>query len=129
MTRLPIQEQITFFYTRDLAASSHFYEDVLGLPLALDQGRCRIYRVAGQQAYLGVCEREDAPQEPQRVICTFVTPDVDGWYAHLQFRGVEPEHPPRVNEEYRIYHFFVRDPGGYLVEFQRFMDDPWDHSR
>jgi len=42
---LPIAEQITFLYTRDIAASARFYEEVLGLELALDQGGCRIYHM------------------------------------------------------------------------------------
>jgi hypothetical protein len=31
--------------------------------------------------------------------------------------------PPAHSDTYRIYHCFLRDPNGYLVEFQRF-DDP-----
>lgn len=113
-------QQITFLYTRDLAASSHFYEAVLGLPLVLDQGTCRIYRVA-QGAYLGVCARADAPPGQQSaLIITLVTPDVDGWYERLMAVGLSIEHPPRHNPIYHIYHFFLRDPNGYLVEIQRF---------
>ncbi|NLX37598.1 MAG: VOC family protein, partial [Chloroflexi bacterium] len=29
-----IQQQITFFYTSDLARTAAFYEDVLGLPVS-----------------------------------------------------------------------------------------------
>ena len=47
MNSLPIDSQITFVYSRDLARSSRFYEEVLGFPLAVDQGGCRIYRVLG----------------------------------------------------------------------------------
>jgi catechol 2,3-dioxygenase-like lactoylglutathione lyase family enzyme len=35
MTRPAIDQQITFLYTRDLAATARFYEHVLGLTLAL----------------------------------------------------------------------------------------------
>jgi catechol 2,3-dioxygenase-like lactoylglutathione lyase family enzyme len=38
-----IDQQITFLYTRDLAATAQFYEGILGLKIALDQGDCRIY--------------------------------------------------------------------------------------
>jgi len=34
--------QVTFCYTADFESSTHFYEELLGLPLALDQGACRI---------------------------------------------------------------------------------------
>jgi hypothetical protein len=38
MTNPPIDQQITFLYTPDLTSTSQFYENVMGLPLALDQG-------------------------------------------------------------------------------------------
>ena len=115
--------QITFCYTRDLAAAARFYGNVLGLSLALDQGACLIYRVAAG-AYLGFCTRDDAPR-PDGVILTLITNDVDGWHARLVERGVRFEKPPAHNEKFNIYHCFLRDPSGYLVEIQRFEDPRW----
>ncbi len=66
VSRPSIDQQITFLYTRDLARTAQFYEEVLQLPLTLDQGGCRIYRINGE-AYLGFCERESAPEKPQGV--------------------------------------------------------------
>ncbi|MGC9400318.1 MAG: VOC family protein [Anaerolineae bacterium] len=124
MSPLPITEQITFLYTRDLASTAHFYEEVMALPLVLDQGACRIYRVTGE-AYLGFCERGDAPTRPHGVLFTLVTPDVDGWAEYLRAQGVPFEKPPAFNPDYDIYHCFVRDPNGYIIEIQRFLDDDW----
>jgi catechol 2,3-dioxygenase-like lactoylglutathione lyase family enzyme len=118
-----IDAQITFCYTRDLASTARFYEEVIGLPLVLDQGGCRIYRTTGE-AYIGFCERDTA-QEPRGVILTLVANDVDGWHALLVERGIEFEKPPAHNPEYRIYHCFLRDPNGYLIEIQRFDDAGW----
>lgn len=122
---LPVSQQITFLYTQDMAKTVPFYEDVLGLPLALDQGGCRIYRVLGGSAYLGICQRP-TPKAADGVIFTFVTQEVDAWYTHIISKGVACEDAPRINAEYGIYHFFVRDPNGYLIEVQRFLDDAWD---
>lgn len=122
---LPISQQITFLYTQDITKTAPFYEDVLGLALVLDQGGCRIYRVMDGTAYVGICQRA-TPSPPDGVIFTLVTPDVDGWYAHITGQGVTCEHAPRINTEYGIYHFFVRDPNGYLIEVQRFLDEAWD---
>lgn len=118
---LPISQQITFLYTRDLMATAQFYEQVLGLDLVVDQGTCRIYRVSAD-GWVGFCERVEAPEKPQGIIFTIVTPDVDGWYARLAERGVVFEKPPQDNPQYRIYHCFLRDPNGYLIEIQRFWD-------
>lgn len=111
---------LTFLYTRDLAATAHFYEEVLALPLVRDQGTCRIYSVG--RGYVGFCTRADAPTQPQGVILTLVTDDVDGWFRRLQAADVTVEKAPAQNPTYDIYHCFLRDPNGYLLEIQRFND-------
>lgn len=124
MSNHPIDQQITFLYTPDLTATSQFYENVIGLPLALDQGSCRIYTTA-QNSYLGFCEHLEGDIERSNIIITLVTEDVDGWYAALQEKGVSFEKPPALNPRYQIYHCFLRDPNGYLIEIQRFEDPRW----
>jgi catechol 2,3-dioxygenase-like lactoylglutathione lyase family enzyme len=124
MTRPDIDQQITFLSTRDLDGTGSFYEDVLGLELALDQGDCRIYRVC-EGAFVGFCQRAAAPDVPVGVILTLVTADVDAWYEYLVHQGVVPDKAPMHNTGYGIYHFFLRDPNGYLIEVQRFDDLEW----
>lgn len=124
MHKLPIDQQITFLYTFDLTVTACFYEDILGLELALDQGSCRIYATA-TNAYLGFCKRSGVKADPDGVIFTLVTSDVDGWYKMLKDKGVEFEKPPALNPEYQIYHCFLRDPNRYLIEIQRFEDPRW----
>jgi catechol 2,3-dioxygenase-like lactoylglutathione lyase family enzyme len=124
-----IDQQITFLYTHDLETSAHFYEHVLGLPLWLDQGTCRIYSVTAS-SLVGICltgagEAQTAPENLRRpggVIFTLVTQDVDGWYTYLNAQGVPFEKTPAINERYHIYNCFLRDPNGYLIEIQRFLD-------
>ena len=125
MTHPPIDQQITFLYTHDLTETANFYEQIMELPLKLDQGTCRIYQV-GQAAYLGFCQREataEASPAPGDYgpILTLVTPAVDEWAEHLSARGVVLEKPPAINPRYNIYHCFLRDPNGYLIEIQRFL--------
>ena len=128
MINLPIDAQITFLYTRDLARSAAFYENAPrdGFELAVDQGSCRVYRVAGRQAYLGICQSDDTPEDASGLIFTLVTGDVDAWYERVVARGWDCEHAPRHNAKYGIYHFFLRDPSGYRIEIQRFADEHWD---
>jgi catechol 2,3-dioxygenase-like lactoylglutathione lyase family enzyme len=114
---------ITFLYVSDLERSHAFYAGLLALPLALDQGSCRIYRVA-TGGYLGTCERP-AGASPEGIIVTLVSPDVDDWHQRLTAAGVPCERPPTLNEGYRVYHSFFRDPDGYLVEIQEFRDERW----
>jgi catechol 2,3-dioxygenase-like lactoylglutathione lyase family enzyme len=127
MNHLSIDQQITFLYTRDLETTARFYEGVLGLPLVLDQGACRVYRVSGD-GYLGFCQRAEMVEQPSGVIFTIVTDEVDEWYDLLCQRGVVFEKPPAVNPQYNIYHCFLRDPNGYLIEIQRFLDGAWNRQ-
>jgi catechol 2,3-dioxygenase-like lactoylglutathione lyase family enzyme len=120
-TGRPIAQQITFLDTRDLGRTADFYERILGLRLARDQGTCRIYHVSGS-AYLGFCERADAAAPAGGLTLTLITDDVDGWCRHLKAHSVEFVKEPADNPPYRIYNAFVRDPNGYLVEIQRFWE-------
>lgn len=117
------EQAVTFLSTEDLQATAAFYEEKLGLELALDQGTCRIYRVSAD-GYVGFCGRE-AGASPDGVIFTLVCEDVDGVYAELRARGVSFEDAPKYNPDYDIYHCFLRDPNGYLLEVQRFEDPRW----
>ena len=128
MTRPAIDQQVTFLYTRDLATTAAFYETVLELPLVLDQGSCRIYET-GAGSFLGFCQRAEAPADPAGVIVTLVTAEVDDWYDFLSGRGVSFEKPPAHNPAYNIYHCFLRDPNGYLLEIQQFLDPAWPAGR
>ncbi len=120
---VPFDDLVTFCYTSRFKETIKFYEEVLGLPLVLDQGRCRIYRVS-QNGYLGFCRDTDSPSA-KGIIITLVTDDVDGWYDNLLAKGVGFEKSPRHNSDFRIYHCFLRDPNGYLIEIQRFEDPKW----
>jgi len=124
MSRPTIAQQITFFYSEDLVATAQFYEEVLGLDLVLDQGACRIYQTVAQ-AFLGFCQQEVVQPDHSDVIFTLVTQDVDGWFVHLRQKGITIEKTPTVNPRFNIYHFFVRDPNGYLIEVQQFLDPDW----
>lgn len=118
-----IHSAITFLKTRNLEETSAFYTGVLGLPLVLDQGACRIFAVTGG-AYLGFCQT-DGPTGSEEVILTLVLDDVDAACADLEARGVEIEIRPRNNPQYGIYQMFLRDPNGYRIEIQRFLDPNW----
>lgn len=110
---------IMFFNTTDLRATATFYEGILGLRLVRDQGDCRIYEI-NPHAYIGFCQRETV--NTTGIIICLVTNDVDEWYLRLQSHHITIEKPPSLNPKYNIYHCFLRDPNGYLVEIQRFLD-------
>ena len=123
---LPVDAQITFLPSSDLAASRAFYEGVLGLELAVDQGVCLIFRTSGE-SFLGVCEHLE-PIGGRSVIVTLVTDDVDSWCERIVANGGRLASGPEHNDRFAIYHAFVLDPDGHHVEIQRFDDPDWATS-
>lgn len=129
MNTAMFDDQITFLYVADLDRAAAFYEEVLGLPLVLVQpAGCRIYRTT-DSAYLGLCAaREDRPPGGPGVVLCLVSQDVDGWYRKLIGGDTDCDGPPRLNPTYGIYHFYFRDPDGYLLEIQRFETTDWSEK-
>jgi len=116
-------DQITFLPVADLDRSAAFYGEILGLQLVVDQGDCRIYRVA-EGAFLGVCLRPERAGS-SGVIVTLVSQDVDAWHDRITAAGGNCESPPAAHPKYGIYQAFYRDPDGHLLEIQRFDDTAW----
>ncbi|MCP5094249.1 MAG: VOC family protein [Chloroflexi bacterium] len=128
MSRPSIDQQVTFLHTADLEKTAVFYETILGLELVLDQGPCRIY-ATGRDAFLGFCRsagtRLDDDKISNAVILTLVSDAVDEWHDYLLSQQVPIEKPPTLNTKFNIYHCFLRDPNGYLIEIQTFLDPNW----
>ena len=119
---LKIHAQISWVYTHDLDSSARFYRDTLGLECLRDQGSARIFATAGN-ARIGVCLAfEDRAVAPQGSMISLVSDDVDACYRRLLERGVDIERPPQDIEAFGIRSFLVRDPDGYRLEFQQFLD-------
>jgi predicted enzyme related to lactoylglutathione lyase len=111
---------ITFLYYRDLAAASRFYEDVLGLTLAIDQGWSRIYRLCAG-AHVGLVDETKGmhrahPVKPVQV-CLRV-PDVEAWHAWIASQGVAGLSAVKQNDALGIRAFVFEDPEGYQIEVQ-----------
>ena len=117
-------QQVTFLYTADLQAAAGFYASVLGLSQVLDQGMCRIFSITAE-AFVGVCHDPERAVVRDGMILTLVTDDVDGWYRRLSDAGVDFEREPTYNARFDVYHCFLRDPDGHLIEIQQFRDPSW----
>ncbi|WP_400088034.1 VOC family protein [Yoonia sp. R78084] len=111
---------ITFLYYRDLPTAMAFYEDILGLPLAIDQGWCKIYRICAG-AHVGLVDESRGMNKWQAVkpvqLCIRV-PDVDAWYAYAQEEDLANLSDLFVNDALGIRAFVFNDPEGYQIEIQ-----------
>lgn len=111
---------VTFIRTADLDRSTSFYRR-LGLELVLDQGRCRIFRVASN-GFLGICLGEPGTDG---VVITLVASDVEARCADIEAQDIAFETPVAYNPTFDITHAYLRDPDGHLVEIQRFESEAW----
>ncbi len=111
---------ITFQYYRDLPAAMKFYEDVLGLSVAIDQGWSKIYNIDGQ-AHVGLVDEARGMQNwaaaKTSQLCLRV-PDVDAWHAWAASCDVQGLTDPHDNAELGIRAFVMNDPEGYQIEVQ-----------
>lgn len=117
------QSGITFLKTHDLEQTTRFYTQVMRFRLTLDQNTCRIFEIC-PNCYVGFCLTDGSTGSPE-VILTIEMEDVDGFCQYLESQSIAIETPPRLNLKYNIYQMFVRDPNGYLIEIQRFLDARW----
>ena len=114
-----VSGQISWVYTEDLASTADFYAELLGLECSRDEGNARIF-ATGADAYIGVCQVfAERVVEPKGGMISIITDDVDTWYQRLVDKGLTVEPPHRL-EQFGIYTFFIKDPNGYVIEFQQF---------
>lgn len=113
---------ITFLYYRDMPRAFAFYRDVMGFPLAIDQGDlAKIVQIA-PNAHLGLVDEAQGMNDWQQDKCVQVcvrVEDVDAWYAYLTEKEVDSLSQMFENENIGIRAFVFRDPEGYQVEIQQ----------
>jgi lactoylglutathione lyase len=118
----PHELAITFLYYRDLPRAFAFYRDVLGLPLAIDQGDlAKILRIA-PGAHVGLVDEAKGMNRWQAEKCVQLcirVADVQAWYAYLREMAVDNLSRMFENEKLGIRAFVFRDPEGYQIEIQQ----------
>lgn len=117
---------MTFLPCKDLALTRKFYHDILGLTIALEQGKCVIFQIGDQVnlAYWGFCSHyTEFIENPKQVCLTLVVEneqEVDRWHKYLLKQGVECTKNPARTPQFKIYNAFFKDPMGYTLEVQMF---------
>ena len=111
---------ITFLYYRDLARAEKFYADTLGLPLTIDQGWAKIFRLA-EGAHVGLVDEARGMNDWQAQKCVQLclrVPDVDKWFVWAKAKGLSNLGQLFQNDEIGIRAFVFDDPEGYQIEVQ-----------
>jgi catechol 2,3-dioxygenase-like lactoylglutathione lyase family enzyme len=138
----PTAQLCTFINASSLEESVHFYVTVLGLePVYGQPGFVTFVRITNT-SFLGICKREDRAANylgdtKGAIVCLVFrkNEEVDRWHEVLIAKGVAIEKAPSPGRSSdgkdipSIYNMFVRDPVGYLVEFQVFHDPAWPSKK
>ncbi|RMG11635.1 MAG: VOC family protein [Planctomycetota bacterium] len=102
----------------DVEASLRFYRDVLGMQVEWRPDADNVYLTSGRDNL--ALHKGPSPAGAQALDhLGFVLPTpeaVDAWAAYLTVRGFAPEKPVRTHRD-GARSFYVRDPGGVLVQF------------
>lgn len=106
---------IVFMRTGAIDEIRDFYTGILGCEMWLDQEDCIILRHGN--LLIGFCERDSADDRGMITLFYDRKEEVDLIYSEIKGIAVSS---PRMNEQYRIYQFFAKDPEGRDLEFQYF---------
>lgn len=113
---------IYFKKSTDINTLKDFYTNRLGMELWLDQGSCLIFR--HNDYLIGFCEGDSAEVEGTTTFFYEYESELMSKYEELKELA---DGPPRINEQFNIRQFFIKDPEGRSLEFQNFLHPiSWD---
>lgn len=125
---LGFKASITWLYYQDLLEIQRFYEDILGLQMVADQGWTKIYQVS-ETGFLGLVDERRGMcdfTETKAVTVSFLMDEPRAWYQYVKRKEAFPLRTGGWEEdpEGRYEAFVGFDPGGYFMEFDRFLQHP-----
>jgi catechol 2,3-dioxygenase-like lactoylglutathione lyase family enzyme len=115
-----------FWYYKDLDRATAFYQDTLGFELVADYSMARIFRLA-EASYLILVDATKGmhtADEPKSVALALLTDQLEDWHTYLGSKGISPGRPFAARPGSAHDGFVVKDPEGYLLEFERFNQHP-----
>lgn len=121
LTHFKVQEQVTHLYYGDLEEATAFYGEVLGLKALSDTQ----FAIGADASIALHAFDEDHPQgQPQSTAIALLTDQLPGWYAYVQGLGAPIKYTYKPRDGGPHDGFVAIDPGGYLLEFEQFKQDP-----
>lgn len=122
--QLTVQATIYWLYYDDLARMQRFYEELLGVPLLVDQGWAKVYNVTGS-GFLGLVDGSRGLHQatPKKgVTLSFFTATVEAWFNYARHvQGIEYRSQELGSESGRVTTFVAYDPEGYFLEWDTFL--------
>lgn len=115
-----ITSSLAFYPCGDLAAAQEFYTQVIGLRLVFSTDTVRVFGCA--QGYVGFVYYGKPETAGPHVCISFncaSEAEVDREYQRICQLGYPTKAPPARHPTQPVYSFFLQDPNGYTVEFEK----------
>ncbi len=121
-----ITSSVVFLPCSDIRRTYAFYHDILKLPVTQKQGD-NLYIFDTGCGYWGFCQYADgrAPLSGPQGVCLSLnlesSEEVLNTYEKLK-DTCDVYKAPQKHPNFPVFSFFIKDPDGYLVEFQKIHD-------
>ena len=115
-----ITSNVAFYPCISIDETEAFYRDIIGLELAFSGNKSRIFSTV--KGHFGFVEYPDKKAATGKLCLSLncaSEADVDTEYDKIIASGAKPLDKPKNHETHPVYSFFINDPNGYLVEFQK----------
>jgi len=124
---LGFKATVLWTYYQDLAGATEFYENVMGLPLMVDQGWAKVYPTS-RSGFIGPVDAARGMHQSvpdKAVTVSFLTTEVDTWFDYLAEEAALERFQLRheeVLDEGFVRVFVGYDPENYYLEFDTFVE-------
>jgi catechol 2,3-dioxygenase-like lactoylglutathione lyase family enzyme len=123
---LGVRASVFWLYYKDIPGAERFYEDVFGASQLVDQGFAKVYS-SSTSGFVGLVDEAQGLHrfsEKKAVNVSFLTEEIDGWYARFREKGASIKDPLENAAAIPVRAFVGYDPAGYFIEFDMFLEDP-----
>lgn len=115
-----ITSTLCFYPTSDLEATARFYTEIIGLTITMkNETQCVLSTAKGN---IGFVNYGDGILADGHVCISFNCESrkaVDCEYERIRNLGHSVRTTPAEHPRFPVYSFFLEDPNGYTVEFQK----------
>jgi len=115
-----ITSNIAFYPCKNIEETEAFYGGLIGLKLIYSFGKARVF--SANKGHFGFVEYEAGGAATGRLCLSLnclKKEDVDAEYERITALGGKPQGKPEGHADFPVYSFFIEDPNGYLLEFQK----------
>lgn len=113
---------VAFYPCRDIEETKTFYTNVLHFPIWHEQYKAVIFDTG--YGYLGFAQYDDKPLATSVIISFNCQDEVEVDAMYKRFYEMDEIHLlsyPKRQDGFDVYSFFIEDPNGYQLEFQKIL--------